>query len=409
MPSINAFVGTMGFFGFGKEAVKGTAVPSSFWVPFTNDSLEHDPGVVSEKLIRRSRSVNIYPTIGQAKISGGFDAVLTIDNSLSLFCAGIGSDTYQTGGASSGSVSLSSNAAAGATSVSLATQTGTPIGVGDFIELRQTSGVAAATNLSEIHKVATVAGTGPYTITFAAGETLVNAYTSATATAYRIASGTTNFTHQVLPDQPTVTSWTTFTLEKYLAGLGGQSLQYAGGVLSKMQLKLDNKNPAKATYDFMCTAEAQIAPTSPTYPTSAPLYFFDYSATLWGAPNTAVQSIDYTLDNKGAAEWTFNGSNYASVTYPAEREQTVKIGVVAQDLTFYSDAIGGTTGALSLVMAQGSASITLTCPELIIKKVSNKMELGKVVLYDLECLGKLNAVAGNEVSATIVSAQWLPY
>lgn len=397
---LTSFLPTRGFMGFGAEAVHGTPVAASVYSPVLDESFELSPGVVMDQLIRASKDVNYNPVIGEQKINGKIDTLIWIDGTLAFLGAAIGTDAWQTGGASSGSGTIGTAVAVGASSVSLATQTTTPIAVGDYIELRQATGVASAANLSEIHKVLTVTGVGPYVVAFQTGETAINAYTTS-GLAYRIASGSPSFQHALYPDIPNANTWKTFSIEKNFGGIGSQ--QFAGSTISKANYKFSTKDTARASYDFITTAQASITPTTPSFANSIPLSMNNYAISLFGTPDTSIQSFEIDVDNMGKELWTFNGGNLPSITLPTGRKTTGKWTNVAQDLTYYNSLGSGTVGAAVLTVTQGAQSIVFTLPEIIMTKGSLPLKIGDAMIYTVDFSSVFNAPAANSVSALVTS------
>ena len=406
---VTSYLTNQGFLGTAAEATIGTPVAAQSYVQLLDESIEHEPGIVLEKLLRGSRDAAFVPVLGESKIAGKFDTPLYVDQGMHLLTAVIGGDIYQTGGASTGNVALSANAAAGATGISIAAQTSpTAIGAGDYVELRQNgAGAAGAGNLSEIHKVASVSGTGPYTVTFAAGETLRYAYTASSAAVFRIAGSTTAFTHGLLPDIPSPSAYKTLTLEKCLGGL--TSLQYAGTLISKMALALSSKNAAKATWDVMALSEAQITPSTPVFGTSAPLALADFAVSLFGSPDPSIATFDLDIDNTGKEYWTFNGQNLPSIVAPVERKITGKFTSIVQSMSYYNDMTAGTSGVGVLTLTQGAASISITLPRLTLTKLSMPLKIGELLMYDAEFQAAYSDTYGLSLSAQVVNGKYLPF
>jgi hypothetical protein len=403
MPALNTYQSVDGFIGLGVEAVQGTPVPSTSYLDLLSESLEYDPAPIIEKLLRGQRDVAYNAVPGEQKIAGKFSTPFYPDHGLEAFTAGIGTDVYQTGGASTGGVAIPAMAA-GLLTVSLVAQTGTPIAVGDYIEFRQASGAAGVANLSEIHKVTGVSGAGPYAITWTDHATY-NAYTTA-GLAYRIASTVSTFTHILQPDQPNANAYKTLTLEKNLGGLTSQ--QFAGCAIDKMALKTDTKGTASVDYDVMGTAYAAIAPTTATYVSSTPLALANYTSTLFGAPDTSLTAFSVDVAQGVKEYWTYNGGNLPGVVAPAERVVTGKWTNILQSITYFNNAKAGTQGALTFLMTQGAMSVSISLPQIVIQKASMPIKIGELVMFDATFQALFNSTAGYSIQATVVTTKYAP-
>ena len=403
MLALNTYQSVDGFIGLGVETTQGTPVPSSSYCDLLSESLEFTPAPIIEKLLRGSRDVAYNAVAGEQKIGGKFSTPFYPDHGLEAFTAAIGTDVYQTGSAASGGVAIPA-IAIGALTVSLVAQTGTPIAVGDYIELRQATGAASVTNLSEIHKVTAVSGAGPYSITWT-DHGAYNAYTTA-GMAYRIAGTVTVFTHIVQPDQPNANTYKALTLEKNLGGMTSQ--QFAGAVVDKMSLTCDTKAAAKVDYDVMALGYAAISPTTPTYTSSTPLALANYTSTLFGVADTSLTTFAVDIANGGKEYWTFNGGNLPGVISPAERVVTGKWTNILQSISYFNDSKAVTQGALTFLLTQGLMSVSISLPSIVITKASMPIKIGEVMMFDATYQALYNAASGYSIQATVVTTKYLP-
>jgi hypothetical protein len=409
MPALNQYFGK-GFIGVAPEAVIGTPVPASSYLQLLDESIEHTPGVVFEDLLRNSRDTSYVPVIAEQAIKGKVDVPLYVDQGLPLLAAAIGSDTYQSSTAAGVLVAIGASGAglaAGSSAVTITTQTATPIAAGDYLQIQQATGAPSTVNLSEVHKVLSVTGAGPYVLALQTGETLRNTYTTAGVVA-RIPAATVVFTHNLLPDQPGASSYKTVTMEKNLNGL--TSLQYAGTTVSKASLSLDTKGAAKMGYDVSAVGpEAQITASVPTYGTSSPLALANYALSLFGANDTSVQSFSLDIDQMAKEFYTFNGTNLPAMVPPVKRKISGKFANIVQDMTRYNAMVAGTVGAAVLTLAQAANSIVFTLPKIIMTKLSMPLKLGDLLLYDATFDAPLDDVTGHSVAVTVTNGTWLPF
>lgn len=409
MPAPIPYLPLRGFIGYGVETVAGTSVPTSVWSPFISEGFEKDPGVILDKLVRASKDIAYNPALGEQKVDGKLEMLFYLDKTLGLFGGAVGTDTYQTAGAASGSVALSTNAAAGASSVSLAAQTVTPIAAGDWIELRTGAGAASLTNLSEVHKVLSVTGAGPYTVTLQTGETLVNAYTSASATVYRVVAATV-ITHYIYPDQPNAGTWKTLTIEKYAAGVGGTSQIFPGTIISKAGIKMTTKETARASYDFFSgSVDTTATASTPSFFNTTPMSLTNYGVNLFSSADNSITSADLELDNSVKGIWTFNNQNLPATALPTERKITGKWTNLAQNLAYYNNMGAGTTGNLTITFTQGTSVLTLLLGTIVITKLSLPIKVGDGMMYDASWQAVYNNTNGNSMYATFASGSiYLP-
>lgn len=408
MTALNTYQSVDGFIGLAVETTQGTPVAATTYLDLLSESLEYDPAPIIEKLLRGQRDVAYNAVAGEQKMTGKITTPLYPDHGLEILTAAIGSDVFQTGGATTGSVTITANAAKGATGFTMTGPTTPAVAVGDYVEIRQNTGPASVTNLSEIHKVLTNTSN---VIVFATGETLANAYSSATATVYRIASTVPTFTHQVQPDQPNANAYKTLTLEKCLGGLSSQ--QFAGCVIDKLSIKTDTKGTAQAEYDLGgALALASIAPSTPTYVASTPLALANYTATVFGSADTSLSAFSVEVAQGTKQYWTYNGQNLPGVVAPAERVVTGKWANILQNETYFNNAKSVTEGALTFAMSQTlnaiTQSVTISLPQIVIKKASQPLKIGELVMFDADFQAIYNMTSGYSVAATIVTTKWLP-
>ena len=407
--ALTQYPAARGFIGVGAEATAGTAVAATAYVPILAESLARQPAVVLEKLLRQSRDVAFSPVLGEQTIQGTLSTPLYVDQGLPLLTAAIGADAYQTAGAAGASVGIGPSGAglgAGSTALTVTSQTATPIAANDYVQIQQAAGSAGAANLAEVHKVQAVAGSGPFTLTLVAGESLRNSYTSAGVIA-RVPAGTAAFTHALLPDQPSAAAYKTLTIEKNLGGL--LSLQFAGALVSKATLKATTKDALRLDYDIKALAEAQIAGSTPSYGTSAPLAPANLAVSLFGASDSSVASLELAVDQGGKEFWTFAGGNLPSLVAPLQRKITGKFTSIVQSITYYNSMTSGTTGQFVLTLTQGAAGIVVTLPKCVLTKLGVPLKLGDLLLYDAEFQALYSDSAGYSLLVQVTNTQWLPF
>ena len=414
MPVLTQPLGTRGFIGLASEATKGTPVAATTWTQLLDgESLTHEPGIVTQKLIRASRAASSAPFVGEQKVAGKIPTLLYPDNlaTFMLLAQAIGSDTWQNWAGIGTLVSIGasgSGLAAGSSAITVTTQTGTPIAANDYVEIHQ-GGIAVAlgpTNLSEVHKVLSVTGAGPYVITFAAGETLANTYTTSGSIG-RVPSGTTAFTHNLYPDQPNASSYKTFTIEK---NISIESLQYAGGVVNKASLTATTKDAVKIDYDVVAIVDSgAISASTPVFSASTPYALSGYGINLFGSSDTSVTSVSLDIDNGVKPYWTFNQSSMPNVAPPTVRMVKGKFTNIVQSDTYRANSIAGTTGSFSPSFTSGANSVTFTMPKCVITSLNYSLKVGDLIVYDASYDALLNEATSYDIIATVVTTTWLPF
>jgi hypothetical protein len=404
--ALTQYLAGRGFIGVAAEATVGTPVAATSYVPLLDESLVREPGIVLEKLLRGSRDSAFVAVLGEQKIGGSIETPLYVDQGLPLLGAAIGSDVYQYAATAGGAQAIGgSGIAAGVGSFALAAL---PAGlsVGDWIELHQTGASdAGLTNLSEVHAVASVGGSGPYTIGIG-GELTRNAYPS-TGTAWRVPSTTAVFSHVLLPDQPNAGSYKTLTIEKNLGGL--TSLQFAGAVVGKTAVQLSSKGAAKVRYDLSALAEAQIGGSTPSYGASVPLSLPNFAASLFGAADSSVASFELDIDQTAKEYWTFNGGTLPALVVPVERTVTGKFTNIVQSMAYYDNMVAGTSGAFTATLSQGSSSIVISLPKCLLTKLGVPLKIGDLLMYDAQFQATHSDVAGYSIEVQVMNGHWLPF
>jgi hypothetical protein len=406
VPALTQYLAGRGFIGVAAEAMAGTPVAATSYVPLLDESLAREPGIVLEKLLRGSRDTAFVPVLGEQRISGSIDMPLYVDQGMALLAAAIGSDVYQYAPAATGAQSIGgSGVGAGLGSLTLAALP-TNLALGDWLELHQTgSSSTGLSNLSEVHAVASISGSGPYTVGIGS-ELTRNSY-PATGSAWRVPSSSSAFTHVLLPDQPHAGSYRTLTIEKNLGGL--TSLQFAGAVVGKAALQLSSKGAGKARYDISALAEAQIAGSTPSYGSSAPLSLPNFAAALFGVADSSVASFELDIDQSAKEFWTFNGGNMPALIVPVERKVTGKFTNIVQSIAYYDDLAAGTSGAFVMTLTQGSTSIVITLPRCVLTKLGVPLKIGTLLLYDAQFQATYADTVGYSIEAQVTNGHWLPF
>ena len=214
-------------------------------------------------------------------------------------------------------------------------------------------------------------------------------------------TGTNPATHTIKPDQPNAKSWKTLTVEYNRAGL--DSRQFAGAYFNKMSLKFTSKEVATVMYDWLAMTDANVTPTTPSWGTSNPLALADYTVSVLGSPDISVMTTDINLDNGAKQYWTFNSSNYPQAIPPLKRVVTGQWTNIVQSATYYTDMLAATTGAFVFTATQGSNSVEVNLPKIIITKIAEPLKVGEVFIFTVDFQALWDSVTSLDIEAIVVN------
>lgn len=386
------YVSNLGHIGYAKESAFGAALAATDYVPFEDESIEKDPGLVDSVLMRASRDVT-YKLPGEQKIAGGLSFPLFSVMGMGLVVGGIGSETATTGSTPTNATTLAAASVAGATTIS----TTATFAVNDIVQVDSN-----ASNKAECRKVTAVAGAGPFTLTL--DSALVFAHANAAAVAKVVAP----FTHTIA----LANSLPSFTIEKNLGGL--TALQYAGVVVDKFTIKGATNSPVQAALTLMAQKDAQIAPTTAVYTADLPITLAGVSATLFSAADANVETFELSLENGLEPHYTFSGQRYPTSFAPTTRKVSLKITEVLPAMTYYNNLPAANTtltppaGNGVLTLTAGADVVTITLPQLSEGKLGQAMKAGKAIMQDVTFDAWLGSQA-NVMSASVVNSRYLNF
>jgi len=385
------FLSNYGFVALAKEAIAGTAVPSTDYFELVSETLMRDPGTKPVAAMRGTRASNVTYIQGEGKLDGNIVVPFGPSIGLRALAAALGID-HVAGSTPSNATTPTANSAVGANSVALTAVTG--FTVGGFIQL--TSATTPAQ--TEVHKILSIAA---LVVTFATGETLASAFATADAAAVVVAP----FTHTMTPKE---TGLPTLTIEKNLGGL--TSLQWAGCMVSKAELKLSTTKEAEATYSIMGQKEAQVTPTTAAYTSETPYALANMSVSKAGAADVTPKSATLTIDNKGTGEYTFGGVNTPTMIYTGQRLITGTLAYLLQNMTDYNDALAATPRDLAFTLSQSASdSCKFDLPNVVWGKPSIPLKLGDLIRVTMPFTAYYLAGATTDITVTAVNGVWLGY
>lgn len=392
------FLSDLTAIGLAKEATFGTALASTMWLLVHDINIEKKPNVILPELFRQNRSPYSEALPGIAAIGGDITAPLFPDAGNSLFCGGIGQDGSVTGSTPTLSTTLSSAVVAGDTTISTTAGGFAP---NDIIQVDTTiSGVA------ECHKVLSISGSGPFIITLAAGEALLRGHASGVAVAKVVAP----FTHNPIP----ANTLPSFTIEK---NANGMDIQYAGNIVSKLDLKLGVAADAQVVYSMLGQRDAVLgSPATPVWPTDVAFGPSAVNVSIGGASDLTTSVVDLTVDNGGKPEPTFNGQTYPQFVVPTTRKIVCKATVFLQALAggapsagYYADLVGAPSRAIVLTFTAGTNIITLTLPAAVLTAFTEPIKRGELVMQTLEYTALIGGANNQDIFGTIQNGNYLSY
>lgn len=411
MPTaVKAAYGALSDTGLAREAVYGTALTPTTFMPMTGNGLNLDPGLFSPKLMFGHREVNSFALQGQYKNTGAIAGPLWPTNAATLIPGAIGPDAQPgygvVGATGSGSTTLSSPSAAGATSVSVAASAGFSVGQVVQVDVNNTTGPTTA----ECRKITTITGSGPYAIN------LDSALTYAHASGVAVIGVVAPYTHAI---QQAV-ALSSYTVEKCLGGpalYGGESLQFAGARVNKLSI---NATATDAEVTLSADMVAQSVgvldtPSTVAVVTEEPFVFAEATLSLFGQTLAIATGFTLDIDNKLESTYTFNGSHNLQFLTPTTFEATGKVDMVWQsfdDVTwgYFSKMLQAANGVLTFTLAHPSSggSVSFSCPQVYIKSLPEDPKMENIITSTLNYVSFLNLAAGNSISATIVNSAYLP-
>src|ERR1700733_7069062 len=202
------------------------------------------------------------------------------------------------------------------------------------------------------------------------------------------------------------------TIEQNIGGY--QSLQYAGCRVGKMSLTATATNePIDVAYDMTGQSVAILTtPTTVTVAPELPFVFAEGTLTLFGNVRVDVSSFKIDIDNGLKSTYTFAQEHGPGFITPCTLHVSGTLTVVWSSLnnTIYGDytsMINDTLGSLSFVVAHPGgtgASLTITCPQVVINKYTNDLKMGDVVMSNLTFEATKSLSSGYTVQAVLANS-----
>jgi hypothetical protein len=396
----------------------GASVGASLYVPFTDCTIEADPGLFFPEVMMGQRDKQIFALYGQSIYSGGVSAPVFPTNGIPLLVGAIGADgglipgatAYGTGqgvtGASlSTSTTLSASAAPGARTITVASAAS--YAQGDIIQIGSNS-ASGTIQTAECRMAASIAGS---VITL---DVTLN-YAHDSGAAVKIATGL--FTHTII-QQNLLPSW---TIEKCLGGY--QSEQYVGCRVGKYDMKCEASNTeVNFTADIIGKGVNVLdTPSTVSVINEAPYIFAGLNLYALGASIAQAGSLEIAIDNALKPTYTFNQSHDLQFLTPTTRQVNGTFDAVFTSLDdadwgYFSKMLdragAGTQGSLVANFAgAGGTSLAITLAQINLSKYADDLKLDDVIMSSISYEGSLalGDTPPTTISAIAVNVSYLPY
>lgn len=201
------------------------------------------------------------------------------------------------------------------------------------------------------------------------------------------------------------------TIEKNLGNY--QSIQFAGCRLGKMTLNVPATNEA-ASVAYDATGQSAAILTSPTavsVTNESPFVFAEGALSLFTHARAEVTSASITIDNGLKSTYTFSGNHGPSFITPVTIHVSGSLTITwssLNDSTYgdFSSMVNGTVGALSLSLTHPGgtgASLTLTCPQVVLTKMTEDIKMTDVIMSNLTFEATKSLSSGYSVQAVLLN------
>lgn len=331
--------------GIAKEAVLGTYLAPTVFIPFTKADYEDMFTEIKDTSIRANDSVLQGMYQGPVEADWSID-MLAYPDVVGHFLRGvIGPDTVSAG--------ISTTVATGGSAIGATTLPSTA-------SIPALSYISIGTGASQEYAYVTaVTGTGPYNLTV----TTVVGQTVGLAKAHLATDPIVSQTTHTFKQSPSAAK-ATYSLTAYDTSTGTPTLGYVGAAFSEVGIKIDPKGAVSLTTKLKALpGTAQSTPT-PTYTAMAPVLGWQWAMTNAGGASTRGLTFDLSIkraveaihssNGLQAPREIFQGALDADGTYKAIFENLT-------DLNLYTNYTQTpTTASLLQPAVVGGASLALT-------------------------------------------------
>lgn len=305
-----AQIGGLSQTGLAIESVSGTFTTPTALLPFSESTIDPNPGLFYPPAVIGYRDTNVWPLYGQYKFTGALAGALFPTNCGPIFSASIGSDNQAgygiTGSTPADTTYLTANVAIGATSISVNLDTG--FVVGSVLQIDTNAPSATPITTSECRKIVSITGSGPYAITI--DEALDFAHVSGAPVNEVVAP----YTHTCIP----TASLPTLSVQSRIGDT--QAQEWAGVAVNKFSLKGQATNTA---IDFTADviAKTYAINDSPAFINvidESPLEWVGLTTTYNNLTVSQANNLTFDLDNGVVEDYTFNQQHTVEFLTPAK-------------------------------------------------------------------------------------------
>lgn len=373
----------LGWVGIAKEAVQGTFLAPTFYLPVTKSDFNIEYGQLKDESYRANDTglQGLYQGTGESTVSLELAAY---PDAVGYLLRVIGPDTVTAGV----STTLSAATIVGATSIS----TAATIPAGTTIAIDTAAGLEYAVT-------GTPSGAGPYTIPIVTPATgLTKTHTSSA-----VVAGQTTHTFKQSPGtaKPTYSLVDNNTFESW---------GYPGCMLSEVGIKVDPKGMATLSAKLTgWIGTVQTGLTAPTFTAAQPMLGWQWAMTNAGASSTRGLSYDLTVKRNIEAIHASNGTPNPREVFTGVLDADIKYKAIYEsdvDYNLYLQALQTqpTSAVLTQPMTAGGASLTMTTTTPGWSK-GGYDKSGTYVTADFEVSGIYNATDAGAVQ--VVLKNWV--
>jgi hypothetical protein len=224
----------------------------------------------------------------------------------------------------------------------------------------------------------------------------------------------TPFTH-IVQDASSLPS---FTIEKNVGNF--QSLQFAGGRIGKMDVKVPTGNsPADLTADITGrSVQVLTTPTAVSILNENPYVFAEANVVFNNNVRADIRNVNISIDNGLKPVYTYSGNRGPSFITPVTLHVSGSFEAVWSSFndSTYGDFTQMQQGSLAslnvtLVHATTNNTVTLTINQVVINKFANDIKMEDVILstMNFEASKPVTGNFLNTITATVADSQYLPF
>lgn len=379
--------------GLAKEAVIGTYLAPTVFIPFTKADYEDMFTEIKDTSIRANDSVLQGMYQGPAEADWGIDLLGYPDVAGHFLRGVIGPDTVSAG--------ISTTVATGGSSIGATTLPSTA-------SIPALSYISVGTGASQEYAYVTaVSGAGPYnlTVTTVVGQTV--GLTKAHIATDPLVSQTTHTFKQ----SPSAAK-ATYSLTVYDTSTGTPTLGYVGAAFSEVGIKIDPKGAVSLTSKLKALPGVSQSTPTPSYTALPPVLGWQWAMTNAGGSSTRGLTFDLSLKRAVEAIHSSNGVQAPREIFQGALDADGTYKAIFENLTdlnlFTNYTQTPTTATLLQPAVFGGASLALTMSQSGWFK--GKRDLASAyVQASFSLAGIYNATDAGSVSAVLKNFQTASY